>query len=245
MSKFSLPEYPCKADMWDMLSSEERPIVVYGMGNGADKLIRRFDEYGIKISDFFASDGFVRGHYFHGMRVKSFSEIKEAYDDFVIVLSFASNRDEVIEMLSAINSEYKMYVPDMPVAEENEYFDREFYNAHYREILEAYQALYDDESRQTFAAVINYKLTGDMKYLLAACTDKASMYGILPIKKIKKIVDAGAYNGDTLREAREYFPSLTEAIAIEPDNKNFAKLGRYCEAESAFSIKTIKNHSYV
>ena len=54
------------------------------MGNGADKLIARFEKYGIKISDFFASDGFVRGHEFHGMRVKSFSEIKAEYPDFVI-----------------------------------------------------------------------------------------------------------------------------------------------------------------
>ena len=239
MSNISLPEFPCRIDMWDMLKSEKRPIVVYGMGNGADKLIRRFEEYGITIADFFASDGFVRGHFFHGMRVKSFSEIKESYREFVIVLSFASNRADVIEMLSQIDSEYKMYVPDMPVADENEYFDRDFYNAHYAEILEAYEALCDDESKDTYAAVVNYKLTGDMKYLLDFCIDKAQMYSIFPAKKIRKIVDAGAYNGDTLREAKEYFPLLKEAVAIEPDNKNFVKLQRYSEAEQGFLVKTV------
>ena len=88
-NKYMLPEYPFMRDVWDILAAESRPIVVYGMGNGAEKLIRRFDRYGIKISDFFASDGFVRGHSFAGFRVKSFSEIKETYSDFVIVLSFA------------------------------------------------------------------------------------------------------------------------------------------------------------
>ena len=97
--KYSLPKYPCKSDMWDELSSESRPIVVYGIGNGADKLIERFDKYGIKIADFFASDGFVRGHFFHGYRVKSFSEIRELYSDFVIVLSFASNKDDAGHIL--------------------------------------------------------------------------------------------------------------------------------------------------
>ena len=53
--KYNLPEYPCKSDMWDVLSKEERPIVVYGMGNGADKLVEKFEKYNIKISDFFAS----------------------------------------------------------------------------------------------------------------------------------------------------------------------------------------------
>ena len=75
INKISLPEYPVESDMWDTLASETRPIVVYGMGNGADKLIERFDKYGIKISDIFASDGFVRGHFFRGFRVMSFSEI--------------------------------------------------------------------------------------------------------------------------------------------------------------------------
>ena len=62
-------------------------------------------------------------------------------------------------MLAEINESYDMYVPDMPVAEAEEYFDREFYNRHYSEILEAYNALSDEESKNAFAAVINYKLT--------------------------------------------------------------------------------------
>ena len=87
--KIGLPKHPIHEDMWDALSKESRPIVVYGMGNGADKLIKRFEKYNIEIADFFASDGFVRGHSFHGKRVKSFSEIKAEYSDFVVVLSFA------------------------------------------------------------------------------------------------------------------------------------------------------------
>ena len=42
-------------------------------------LIERFDSLGIEVSDFFASNGFVRGHSFHGKTVLSFSQIKEKY----------------------------------------------------------------------------------------------------------------------------------------------------------------------
>ena len=89
-----LPTFPCTADVWDVLAGEKRPIMVYGMGNGADKLFRRFEKYGIKVAEVFASDGFVRGHSYRGYKVKSFSEIKASYSDFVIVLSFASNRKD-------------------------------------------------------------------------------------------------------------------------------------------------------
>lgn len=243
-SNFNIPAYPCTEDMWDVLAREQRPIVVYGMGNGADKLIHRFEKYKIKISDFFASDGFVRGHSFHGMRVKSFSEIKSEYEEFVIVLSFASNRPDVIEMLAEINSRYTMYVPDMPVAGEDEYFDREFFNSHYDEIMRAYDTLADDESRNTYAAVINYRLTGSMDFLLGAYTDRAEMYRLLSSESIGSYVDAGAYNGDTLKEMIEYSPSLKRVIAIEPDPKNFKKLDKFVLSLDNISVTLVNAAAY-
>ena len=229
MKKYLLPEYPVARDMWDSLSEEKRPIVVYGMGNGADKLFRRFEKYGITVSDVFASDGFVRGHSFRGYKVLSFSEIKEKYTDFVIVLSFASNREEVVAMLADIDREYDMYVPDMPVADEDEYFDRELYNNHYEEISKVYSLLADEESKSMYAAVINYKLSGKLSYLLDAYTEKNVMYSLLFSRKIRIMIDGGAYNGDTAREAVEYFPSLSEIYAIEPDGKTFKRLLKYIE----------------
>ena len=233
---FELPAYPCRSDMWDELSRETRPIVVYGMGNGADKLIRRFKKYNIEISDFFASDGFVRGHSFHGKRVKSFSEIREEYSEFVIVLSFASNREEVLDMLEDIDTNYDMYVPDMPVADEFEYFDREFYNSNYDAIVEAYNSLEDEISRDVYSSVVNYKLSGRLSYLSACWSTKDEVYALLCSDRIRCAVDAGAYNGDTAREMKARFPYLKTIYALEPDAKNFKKLAKYCEAETEIKI---------
>ena len=222
---YKLPEYPIKSDVWDNLAREERPIVVYGMGNGADKLFERLDKYGVKISDVFASDGFVRGHSFRGFKVLSFSEIKEKYAEFVILLSFASNRIEVIEMIKNINREYELYVPDMPVASA-QYFDREFYNSNYTSILDAYNALADDESRNVFSAMVNYKLTGRLDYLLECYCSTDEIYALMP-KSISVAIDAGAYNGDTVRELIAYRNSVNKIYAIEPDARNYKKLLRF------------------
>ena len=229
--KYSLPEFPCKEDIWDKLSNESRPIVVYGMGNGADKLFRRLEKYGVSVADVFASDGFVRGHSYKGYRVKSFSEIKNDYSDFVILLSFASNRREVVEMIEGIDREYELYIPDMPVADEEEYFDREFYNSNYQKISEVYHALADEESKNIYAAVCNYKLTGKLSFLSDIYTERADMYSLLTGRDIKTVVDAGAYNGDTAREAIAYFEKLERIYAIEPDKRNFKKLLRFSEEQ--------------
>lgn len=237
--KCSLPDYPVICDMWDELASETRPIVVYGMGNGADKLFSRLEKYGVAPVDIFASDGFVRGHSFHGMKVLSFSEIKEKYDDFVILLSFASNREDVIGMLSEINDKYDMYVPDMPVANEEEYFDKDFFNEHYTEIKKAYDSLCDEDSKNAFSSIIRYKLSGRMSYLLDCFSTKDELYSLFSTEKIASVIDVGAYNGDTVCEARSYFPALRRLTAIEPDPKNFKRLLKTVSGIDSVDIRCV------
>ena len=194
---------------------------------------------GVEIADFFASDGFVRGHFFHGKRVLSFSEIREKYDDFVVLLSFGSGREEVLYLLREMDMQTDFYIPDMPVADEEEYFDRSFYNEHYEEIKIAYETLSDEESKNCFCAMVNYKLSGRMKYLFSSHSEKSEIYSLLPNEKTRYMIDAGAYNGDTAREGKEYFPNLKSVIAIEPDKRNFKKLLKYSEAETEVVVKPI------
>ena len=228
--KRELPEYPFEFDVWKYLQNTHRPIVVYGMGNGADKLLSRLDSYGVKISDFFASDGFVRGHSFHGKRVMSFSEIEEKYDDFIILVSFASKLSEVVEKIYSLKERHELYVPDMPVVG-NVYFDSDFYNENYIKIKKAYDLLEDNHSKKLFSDVVWYKLTADISYLRDTFS-REECYSLLDCDSYRFVFDAGAYNGDTAKEFISYFPNLQKIYAAEPDPKNCAKLRKYAETTS-------------
>ena len=103
-------------NVWDNLKSEEKPVVLYGMGLGAEKIMDTMAQYGIEVDDIFASDEFVRGHSFRGYKVLKYSEICEKYDDFNVVLCFASRLDNVLDNIRRINSEHTVYAPDVPVA---------------------------------------------------------------------------------------------------------------------------------
>ncbi len=232
-----LPEYPCTRDMWDELAAETRPILVYGMGNGADKLFARLEKYGVKVAEVFASDGFVRGHTFRGYKVKSFSEIKGMYDDFVILLSFGTNRAEVLDMLAEIDSGYDMYVPDMPVAGEEEYFDRAFYNEHYAEICAACDSLSDERSKEVFNSILRYKISGRMKYLENINNTDEEIYSLVSLRSPTRAIDGGAYNGDTVSEMRRLLPTLRSVVAVEPDRRNFKKLSAYAEKVDDIDIE--------
>ena len=89
--------------LWDYLRQTEKKIVLYGMGDGAEKIKSVLDEAGVPVADIMASDEFVRGHSFLGYRVKKLSEIEELYgDDFLILVCFGSQIPEVMEHIYSI-----------------------------------------------------------------------------------------------------------------------------------------------
>lgn len=215
-------------ELWSYLCLCGKPIVMYGMGNGADKIISVLEGKGIAIADFFASDGFVRGQLFHGKRVLSLAEVREKYGDFIILVAFGSQLGEVIEAIRRLNEKYELYAPDVPVAGD-ELFDADYYEANRAKLAYARTLLADDRSRLVFDSVIKYKISGKINYLSACeslrCDDMPSL---LP-KDITAYCDLGAYNGDTLKSALSLFSGIKKAVAFEPSAKIYAKLSAYAQ----------------
>lgn len=235
-----------KKDLWTHLSETDKKIVMYGMGNGADKIISICEKYGIEILDFFASDGFVRGHTFHGKRVLSYSETKEKYgaDNMIVLLSFASSLPDVLANIYKIADECELYAPDVPVCGTN-LFCREFYDENRDKIKTVESLLADERSREVYNSVIDYKLSGDVSHLKNAHSDFSEVYrDILHAEKFEYIADLGAYNGDTLREIKPFAPNIKSAVAFEPDRRNHRKLCEYADGETAFEIKAYQKAAW-
>lgn len=212
-------------NVWDALKSSGKPTVLYGMGLGAEKIMDALALFGVEVSDIFASDEFVRGHSFRGFRVLKYSEVCEKYDDFNVVLCFASRLDSVIERIEAINREHTVYAPDVPVAGGG-LFSREFIAEHEKEFDRVYSLLADRESRRVYLDILNFKVSGKIEYLLSSFANKDTIYrDILKLGSDENIIDLGAYDGDTIREFLVATDSEYAYItALEPDEKNFKKL---------------------
>lgn len=233
-------------DLWHCLQNAGRPIVMYGMGNGADKILRVCEEYGIEVSDFFASDGFVRGHSFHGKRVLSYSEMKERYaeQEPIVLLSFASSRPEVLSLFRTVGAELELYAPDVPVFGET-LFTTEFFLEHRSRFEAVWGLLADEESRRIFENVISYKLSGDISYLWDSESDRGEVFrDVLRCGEIESYLDLGAYNGDTIRELSGFDPSLKRVIALEPDARTFRKLEDYARTADGLEIRCINSGAW-
>lgn len=212
------------------------------MGNGADKILSICERYGIEIADFFASDGFVRGHSFHGKTVLSYSEIKEKYgkENIIVLLSFASSLQDVLDNVYRIAEECELYAPDVPVCGTT-LFDKELYEENRDRIEKVVDTLADEKSKSVYRSVINYKLSGDVSYIKSTHSNFDEVYqSLLEAERFEYIADLGAYNGDTVREIKPFAKSLKIAYAFEPDRRNNKKLSDYAETEGAFEIRPYK-----
>lgn len=210
-------------DVWNYLKSIDTPICLYGTGNGADKIIAVLESKEIKISGIFASDGFVRNRTFHGFKVKSYAELKKEYPDMTVLLCFGSSRPEVIENVKKISAERELLAPDVPVYG-NTLFDTEFYEKNKSRFFGIREKLADGLSKRVFDGIINYKLSGDIKYLTETETETDKTYSLLSLGQNETYLDLGAYNGDTVAEFISKAGSYSSVTAVEPDSKSFAKL---------------------
>ncbi len=211
--------------LWDRLKNTDKPIVLYGMGNGADMIIDVLDSIGVEYKDVFASDGFVRGHCFHGKKVLTYSEIKEKYDDFITLMTFAVHDAPTLGKIRNMATECEFYSPTVPIAGKG-LFTLDYLKEHNDDFDKACNILCDEKSKSDFIDVLNFKISGKTEYLFSSMYEKERLYeDILHLTDEEVIVDLGAYDGDTVRE----FLSVTggkykKIIAFEPDEKNFRKL---------------------
>ncbi len=210
--------------VWERAKETEKPVLIYGTGNGADKILDELNRLNISVSGIFASDGFVRNRTFRGFPVMSYTQAKEKFGDFLTLISFGSQRKEVIENFIKISKERETYSVDVPVYGDN-IFNRDFYNAHKNEIKLVRKMLSDEKSRSVYENIINFKLTGDMNFLLNSETPREEAYkNILKLSNDEIYMDLGAFNGDTVTEFLGNILSYKKIYAAEPDIKNFTKL---------------------
>ncbi len=210
-------------ELWKYLKQTSKPIVLYGMGNGADKIIFALNSFGIEFKGIFASDGFVRNKLFHGFKISTYNELKEKFGQMIVLLCFGSSLPDVMDNIKRIASEQELYAPEVPVIGGG-LFTEEYYKSNRADFDFVYSRLADKDSKKTFENIIKYKLSGKIDYLLDCESNTDEPYNTFLNLKKESFLDLGAYNGDTALEFASRCPDYINIYAVEPDIKTFKKL---------------------
>lgn len=211
-------------DLWEMLRTKERPIVLYGTGDGADKILDVMADKGIPCAGVFASDGFVRRRTFRDMPVLSYERaLKQFGEEMVILIAFGSSLPGVMERFFSLAARHEIYAPDVPVAG-GPLFDGAFYEENKEKIRQARALLADDPSKHLYDAMLEAKLNGSVKALAEQLSTDDEILSLLRAERFRVTLDLGAYNGDTALKLIDTCSRLETVIALEPDERNFRKL---------------------
>ncbi|MCL2054903.1 MAG: FkbM family methyltransferase [Oscillospiraceae bacterium] len=232
-----------KTTCWEFLQRASLPIFLYGMGDGAQKILGVFEDYGIAASGVFASDEFVRGQTFAGHLVRTLAGTEQYVADsknssltpqssnlnpgFIIVLAFASNRRDVCGKINELAKKYTLLAPDVPVAGGG-LFTYDYCLKNAEKIERVYNMLADEPSRQVYADVINFKISGKIEYLNNCTSARGEVYsGIFKLSGSEVFADLGAYTGDTAAEFSAAVNGAYKKIyAFEPNPRNFKRLSK-------------------
>lgn len=217
------------SDVWQTLAQTDKPIVIYGMGDGADKILQQFENYNIQAAAVMASDGFVRGQSFHDFRVQSLTQIEEMWSDFVIVLAFGTQLPDVMANINRIAGKHPLFVPYVPVYGD-ELFTHDFFCRNRTALEQVYDLWADEQSLRIFRGELEFYLTGSLPVLTSLYTDKDTVFReILQLSDSEDYLDLGAYRGDTIKELLHYTNGYRSITALEPDARTFARLKVYAE----------------
>lgn len=213
--------------VWQKICQTDKPVLLYGMGDGAEKIVRVLDTLGKKIDGVFASDEYVRGHSFLGFPVLRYDEALRQFGDFMALVAFAVHDEPTMEKIYRMADEQELYLPDVPVIGGG-LFDDTYAKIHAGELEKAYGLLADAQSWAVFENTLRFKLSGKAEYLREMTTPKEEAYRqVLAVRPGMRYLDLGAYDGDTLREFVCHAGMPVRAEAWEPDSKNYKKLARF------------------
>lgn len=216
----------------------DAPLVIYGAGGAGRSVARNLGSRGVKVGAFLdaaASADDVRDGIEAFTLSRWFAEFDPAQHDVLISLHnpFAEV-GPVIDQLRASHFRRVLTMVDYVNSIDDPTFrywlgPADFYRDKGERIEAAFNLLSDSSSREWFESCLNLRLLGDYHGLPRPSFDDQYAPADLPNwRNPMRLVDCGAYEGDSvdwLRGARYEIESLA---AFEPDPANYAVLADRC-----------------
>ena len=217
------------------------PLVMYGTGDGAEKITKVLRSFGREMAMYFSSDDFARGErIFMDKPVVTYSDVCRKFDDFAVVLGFGTARPEVLWNIRRIASERKLFVPDIPPVSDISNIETKIQNEIFllntdkeimREVKAAGRLFCDKRSRHLYSALLEFRVTGDISCLDGTATDDLYLPLYHSSVRYETAADLGADRGESTLEMLARFPMLERVLALEPDENNLRRIGKLIPTE--------------
>ncbi len=103
----------------------------------------------------------------------------------------------------------------------------EYYRSCKDDIVKGYDIWDDETSRRLYESIIEFRMQGDYSALPDPHPKQYFPDDLPAWKQPLRIIDAGAYDGDTIRELMQTAYPIEAVAAFEPELDNFVKLSEF------------------
>jgi len=224
---------------------QHKHVILFGCGGKGREAIPILKNHGIEITAACDNNQALWGHKFLDQYViHGFDSKTAALEDCCVIITCSIiYATEIYNELTCKYPSLPVYHLCSPFKVESGLLSADEFRRRQSELLDAYQLLEDDESRNVFRDTLNWKLTGNMlslgRYALGyeaySFFDEAFIHpGAQSV-----YVDVGAYTGDTiacfLMFSRGKFKKI---IGMEADRGNYSALRQFVKFSRVEHIET-------
>jgi FkbM family methyltransferase len=210
-------------------NNEIKHICLYGAGNIGRGYSRAYRSLGIKVDFFCDSSPLKIGKSIDGVPCISIDELKKIKDDtFVVITTGFAN--EIIPILEANGLSRYNCINNFQMNNYNLFNDSSFRNEARENIIKLLGLLADEQSKKVLHTLLIELLTFqyDYKKMKEIKTDDQYFADGIVFLNDESFVDAGSYDGDTLREfINRANGKFRDIHAIEMNHYNFKKLKNF------------------
>ncbi len=205
------------------------PLYLYGAGNLAENILKKLNEYGIKLEGCITDSGEESFGQYKVYKYNDFIKKKEkASCNLLIGFASAYERKPLLEKETVFAEVFEIANP----FEHHAHFDYQFVEEHRMQLEEAYQQLEDEYSKQCFCAFINARIWENSDYVREVFRGEIDEFNndVIGTDIHEVFLDVGAYNGGSInRFLKSNNGHYGKIIGIEPESVNFEKLKANCK----------------
>jgi FkbM family methyltransferase len=220
----------------DIKIGTDRSVYVYGAGNLGRELVSLLLGKGFRINAVIDQRGSSVGP-IHGVKVIDPVELRSIYSSDIpeatCLISIFNWNVDCVKISNGLKDCFKHVIsfPKILWHFHEDMGDRywltapEYYDNFASEIDEVYSMLADDRSREVLLNNLQFRLRGEFDdQLLPEIGDSYFPRDIPRWIEPLRLMDCGAFDGDTIRQIASTDYSIEAFAAFEPDSSNFKKL---------------------
>lgn len=210
------------------LEKPKRPLVLYGTGIVGNSLYNTYLELGFDVLAVCDSDEKKWGTKFYDYNIMSFGQVLEEFQNFQVAITVGREYyDEVLEIVLQHLKDEDVYLENKLIHRDStismQY--RDMVQSRQKELINFYNVLSDEFSKEVLINVLKGNVTDDIKYFTSVSTPNQYFNELTASEYEKCFIDGGAYDGDTIEDFIAFSNGqFGQILAFEPLDECYSDL---------------------